>query len=45
VTKELGLGITLAVLVDATIIRTILVPAGMQVMGRWNWWFPGQARS
>lgn len=45
VTKELGLGITLAVLVDATIIRTILVPAGMQVMGRWNWWFPGQTRS
>lgn len=40
VTKELGLGITLAVLVDATIIRTILVPAGMQIMGRWNWWFP-----
>jgi RND superfamily putative drug exporter len=45
VTKELGLGITLAVLVDATIIRTILVPAGMQVMGRWNWWFPGQTHS
>ena len=44
VTKELGLGITLAVLVDASIIRTILVPAGMQVMGRWNWWFPGQKR-
>jgi RND superfamily putative drug exporter len=44
VTKELGLGITLAALVDATIIRTILVPAGMQVMGRWNWWFPGQTR-
>ncbi|MDQ6659694.1 MAG: MMPL family transporter, partial [Chloroflexota bacterium] len=44
VTKELGLGITVAVLVDATIIRTILVPAGMQVMGRWNWWFPWSGR-
>ncbi|WP_330181565.1 MMPL family transporter [Nocardia sp. NBC_01503] len=35
-----GLGLTLAVLVDATIIRTILVPALMQTMGRLNWWAP-----
>lgn len=40
VTKELGLGITVSILVDATIIRSLLVPATMQVMGRWNWW-PG----
>ena len=40
VTKELGLGITIAVLVDATIIRSLLVPATMQLLGKWNWWFP-----
>lgn len=40
VTKELGLGITVALLVDATLIRCVLVPATMQVLGRWNWWFP-----
>ena len=40
VTKELGLGITISVLVDASIIRCMLVPASMQLMGRWNWWFP-----
>ncbi len=40
VTKELGLGLTVAILVDASIIRVILVPATMSLMGRWNWWFP-----
>lgn len=40
VTKELGLGITVAVLVDATLIRSLLVPATMQLLGKWNWWFP-----
>jgi RND superfamily putative drug exporter len=40
-TKELGLGMTVAVLVDATIIRTLLVPAAMRLLGRWNWWLPG----
>jgi RND superfamily putative drug exporter len=40
VTKELGLGITVAVLVDATVIRLLLVPATMQLLGKWNWWFP-----
>ncbi len=42
VTKEMGLGMTLAVLVDATIIRSLLVPATMRLLGRWNWWFPGR---
>ena len=41
-TKEIGLGMTLAVLVDATIIRSLLVPATMRLLGRWNWWFPGR---
>ena len=40
-TKEMGLGMALAVFVDATIIRSLLVPATMRLLGRWNWWFPG----
>lgn len=31
---------TLAVLADATLVRMLLVPAFMHVMGRWNWWAP-----
>ncbi|MFC9708311.1 MMPL family transporter [Paenibacillus sp. NPDC056933] len=40
--KQLGIGITSAVLIDVTIIRLVLVPALMKLMGRWNWWLPGQ---
>jgi RND superfamily putative drug exporter len=40
-TKEIGLGMTVAVIVDALIIRTLLVPATMRLLGRWNWWLPG----
>jgi RND superfamily putative drug exporter len=36
-----GLGLTLAVLVDATLVRMALLPAFMQAMGKWNWWAPG----
>ena len=39
-TKAVGLGIAVAVFVDATIIRILLVPATMRVLGDWNWW-PG----
>jgi len=35
-----GTGLTLAVLVDATLVRMALLPAFMQVMGKWNWWAP-----
>ena len=35
-----GVGLTLAILVDATLVRVVLVPAFMHVMGRWNWWAP-----
>jgi RND superfamily putative drug exporter len=41
-TKEVGVGMTIAVLVDATIIRSLLVPATMRLLGRWNWWLPGR---
>ena len=39
--RMFGVGLTLAVLVDATLVRMILVPAFMHVMGQWNWWAPG----
>ncbi len=38
--RMFGVGLTLAVLVDATLVRMALVPAFMQVMGQWNWWAP-----
>jgi len=38
--KELGFGLAAAVLLDATIIRVIMVPATMRLMGEWNWWLP-----
>jgi RND superfamily putative drug exporter len=38
--RMLGLGLTLAVLTDATLVRTLLVPALMHMMGRFNWWAP-----
>ena len=36
--KEVGVGIGLAVLIDATIVRALLVPSLMAILGRWNWW-------
>ncbi|HYO29192.1 MAG TPA: MMPL family transporter [Thermomicrobiales bacterium] len=39
--KALGFGIALAVLLDATIIRALVVPATMRLLGEWNWWLPG----
>ena len=38
--RMFGLGLTLAVLVDATLVRMVLVPAFMHVLGKWNWWAP-----
>ena len=38
--KEIGLGTAVAIALDATLVRLILVPAAMQLMGRWNWWMP-----
>ena len=39
--KSIGVGMAIAVFVDATIIRVLLVPATMRLMGHWNWWAPG----
>lgn len=38
--KALGLGIAIAIAIDTTLIRVILVPASMNMMGKWNWWVP-----
>jgi RND superfamily putative drug exporter len=42
--KELGLGTALAVLIDATLVRALLVPSLMELLGRWNWWAPAPLR-
>ena len=38
--KELGVGLAVAVLLDATVIRGVLLPATMKVLGEWNWYLP-----
>jgi RND superfamily putative drug exporter len=38
--KQMGFGLAAAVFLDATVVRTILVPAAMKLMGDWNWWMP-----
>ncbi len=40
IARQLGLGLGVAVLVDATIVRTVLLPATMRLLGDWNWWLP-----
>jgi RND superfamily putative drug exporter len=42
--KENGIGTALAVLIDATVIRALLVPSLMEMLGKWNWWAPGPLR-
>jgi RND superfamily putative drug exporter len=42
--KEFGLALAIAVAVDATLVRCILVPATMTLLGEWNWWAPGPLR-
>ncbi|MGJ7910177.1 MMPL family transporter [Neobacillus sp. LXY-1] len=39
--KQLGVGIAVAIFIDATIVRMVLVPALMKLLGDWNWWFFG----
>jgi len=38
--KQLGVGLAVAVLIDATIVRGVLLPATMKLLGDWNWWLP-----
>jgi RND superfamily putative drug exporter len=38
--QQVGLGLAAAVILDATVIRTVLVPASMELLGDWNWYFP-----
>jgi uncharacterized membrane protein YdfJ with MMPL/SSD domain len=38
--KEIGLGLAVAIALDATLVRLVLVPATMELMGKWNWWLP-----
>jgi RND superfamily putative drug exporter len=38
--QQMGFGIAVALLIDATIIRSVLLPAAMQLLGRWNWYLP-----
>jgi uncharacterized membrane protein YdfJ with MMPL/SSD domain len=38
--KEIGVGLAVAIGLDATLVRLVLVPATMELMGKWNWWLP-----
>ena len=38
--RQLGLGNAVAVIVDATLVRLVLVPAAMELLGKWNWYLP-----
>jgi RND superfamily putative drug exporter len=42
--KMIGVGMLVALLIDATIVRALLVPATMKLLGRWTWWAPGPLR-
>ena len=39
--KQLGFGLAVAVFLDATVVRCVLLPATMRLLGDWNWWLPG----
>jgi RND superfamily putative drug exporter len=38
--KQLGFGLAVAVFIDATVVRSVLLPATMRLLGEWNWWLP-----
>ncbi len=42
--QEFGLGLSVAIILDATVVRAILVPATMKLLGRWNWYLPERVR-
>jgi uncharacterized membrane protein YdfJ with MMPL/SSD domain len=43
--QQIGVGLAIAVLMDATLVRGLLVPATMRLLGRWNWWAPAPLRA
>jgi RND superfamily putative drug exporter len=38
--QQMGFGLAVAVLIDATLVRSVLVPAAMTLLGKWNWYLP-----
>ena len=42
--KQIGLGLALAIFIDATLVRALVVPSTMRLMGKWNWWAPAFLR-
>ncbi len=38
--KQMGFGLAVAILIDATVIRAVLLPASMKLLGEWNWYLP-----
>lgn len=40
--KEIGIGLAMAVILDAAVVRCVIVPAAMALLGEWNWWQPGR---
>jgi len=43
--QQLGVGLAIGVIVDATIIRGLLLPSAMVLLGKWNWWIPGHEKT
>ena len=43
--KQIGLGLALAIFIDATLVRALVVPSTMRLMGKWNWWVPSFFRN
>jgi RND superfamily putative drug exporter len=43
--QEIGIGLAVAVIMDATLVRMLLVPATMRLLGQWNWWAPTPLRA
>ena len=42
--KQMGVGLGVAILIDATIVRAVLLPATMKLLGEWNWYLPRRLR-
>jgi uncharacterized membrane protein YdfJ with MMPL/SSD domain len=43
--EQIGVGLAIAVIMDATLVRSLLVPATMRLLGQWNWWAPAPLRA